>query len=172
MPNESPPGEFADFARAHTPALLRAAYLLTGDQHLAEDLVQSALARTLRGWHRVESPNAYVRKTMYHLQVRWWRKRARTKEIETWAAPVDLVRDSSDDVVRQLALREALLCLPQRQRAVVVLRFYEDRSVEETAELLGCRPGTVKSQTAKALAGLRRRLDRDANTDNPEWSIA
>lgn len=168
-----PHREFDEFARARTPALLRAAYLLTGDQHLAEDLVQTALARTMRSWKRLErtgNAEAYTRKVMYHLQVSWWRRRSRERQIVRQLDQPVSTPDSSQDVPKQLALREALLRLTARQRAVLVLRFYEDRSVDETAKLLGCTTGTVKSQTAKALFRMRAALPTDfASAD---WSLA
>jgi RNA polymerase sigma-70 factor (sigma-E family) len=153
--------EFDSFVRTRTPALLRSAYLLTGDQHLAEDLVQSALALTHRSWRRLHhsgNAEAYTRKTMYHLQVSWWRRR-RVAE----AMPGELPEprrgggeaDSAQQVALRLMLRRALLKLAARQRAVLVLRFFEDRTEAETAELLGITVGTVKSQSAKALARLR-----------------
>jgi RNA polymerase sigma-70 factor (sigma-E family) len=145
--------------RARTPALLRAAFLLTGDQHLAEDLVQSALIRTHRAWSRVHdgNPDAYTRKVMYHLQVGWWR-RGRVAEFLGGELPEprrSKAGDESSTVVVRLTLQQALLRLPPRQRAVLVLRFFEDRTETETAELLGVAVGTVKSQAAKALAKLR-----------------
>ncbi|MET7374983.1 SigE family RNA polymerase sigma factor [Micromonospora arida] len=153
--------EFDSFVRTRTPALLRSAYLLTGDQHLAEDLVQSALARTHRSWnrlHRAGNAEAYTRKTMYHLQVSWWRRR-RVPE----SMPGDLpeprgggsVSDHAQQTSLRLTLKSALLRLSPKQRAVLVLRFFEDRSEAETADLLGVTVGTVKSQTAKSLAKLR-----------------
>jgi RNA polymerase sigma-70 factor (sigma-E family) len=152
--------EFDTFVRARTPALLRAAYLLTGDQHLAEDLVQSALARTHRAWGRLHDQGnveAYTRKVMYHLQVSWWR---RPRVAESLPGDVPEPRaghkpDHGDATGTRLMLRRALLRLTARQRAVLVLRFFEDRSEAETAELLGVSTGTVKSQTARALARLR-----------------
>jgi RNA polymerase sigma-70 factor (sigma-E family) len=151
--------EFDSFVRGRTPALLRAAYLLTGDQHLAEDLVQSALARTHRRWahlHDTGNAEAYTRKIMYHLQVSWWR---RPKVAESMPGELPEPRrrgtDHADVTSTRVALQRALLKLSPKQRAVLVLRFFEDHSEAETAELLGVAPGTVKSQTAKALARLR-----------------
>lgn len=170
MPHPPPDQEFTEFARARTPALLRSAYLLTGDQHLAQDLVQSALGRTLHAWKRVEHPEAFTRKTMYHLQVRWWRKRARTRQIDSLAAARASIPDTTENVARQVALQEALRRLTAKQRAVIVLRFYEDKGVTETAELLNCSIGNVKSQTAKALARLRTGLPTTEGFR--EWSMA
>jgi RNA polymerase sigma-70 factor (sigma-E family) len=155
-----PPHTYDEFVRARTPSLLRAAFLLTGDQHLAEDLVQSALARTHRAWrrlHRSENAEAYTRKIMYHLQVAWWR---RPRVAESLSASVPEQRaaglDPGDRVAINTTLREALQRLTRNQRAVLVLRFFEDRTEAETAETLGVSVGTVKSQTARALAALRR----------------
>ena len=151
--------EYDAFVRSRTPALLRSAYLLTGDQHLAEDLVQAALARTHRSWGRLyESGNAEActRKVMYHLQVAWWR-RSRVAEVFPGAVP-DLPQNATrfdDQAAVRATLRQALSRLTTRQRAVLVARFFEDRSEAETAELLGVNVGTVKSQTARALRRLR-----------------
>ncbi|GIF73332.1 DNA-directed RNA polymerase sigma-70 factor [Asanoa siamensis] len=150
--------DFESFFRARAPALLRTAYLLTGDRHLAEDLVQEALARTFRAWRRIGdsgNPEAYARRVMYHLQVSRWRLR---RVVETM--PGDLPEqhghvDHAHDAVERLALRRALLALPVRQRAVVVLRYFEDHSDTEIADILNCRVGTVKSHSARALRRLR-----------------
>jgi RNA polymerase sigma-70 factor (sigma-E family) len=153
--------EFDSFVRARTPALLRSAYLLTGDRHLAEDLVQSALARTHRAWRRLyDSGNAeaYTRKIMYNLQVSWWRRRRVAESLQdTVPEPrpqAGFVDDAQQTAVR-LTLREALLRLTSRQRAFLVLRYFEDLTEVETAEILGVAVGTVKSQTARALTRLR-----------------
>jgi RNA polymerase sigma-70 factor (sigma-E family) len=153
--------EFDSFVRTRTPALLRSAYLLTGDQHLAEDLVQSALARTHRSWkqlHHSGNAEAYTRKTMYHLQVSWWRRR-RVAESMPGELPEPRGGGQRDDYAHQavmrLTLRAALLKLSAKQRAVLVLRFFDDRTEAEAAEMLGVTIGTVKSQTNKSLARLR-----------------
>lgn len=149
--------DFDVFVRARGPSLLRAAYLLTGDQHLAEDLVQTALARTHLAWSRLRAAGnaeAYARKVMYHLQVSRWRRR-RVPEALSGDLPEPAQADDNAGTAERMALRHALLQLAPRQRAVIVLRFFEDRTQAETAELLGCSPGTVKSQTAKALTRLR-----------------
>lgn len=170
------PDEFEEFVRARTGALLRSAYLLTGDQHLAEDLVQSALARTHRAWRRLRhtgNAEAYARRTMYHLQVSWWR-RGRVAEVLPGELPEVPSRRRDDDhagaTALRLSLRDALLKLPPRQRAVLVLRFFEDRAEAESAELLGVSVGTVKSQTAKALGRLRTLAPELAETYAEEWT--
>jgi RNA polymerase sigma-70 factor (sigma-E family) len=149
--------EFDAYVRSRTPALMRSAYLLTGDQHLAEDLVQSALISTHRAWdrlHRDGHPDAYTRKVMYHLQVSWWRRR-RVAEALTGELPERPHHGATDDAAARLTLRAALLRLTPRQRAVLVLRYFEDRTEVQTAELLGITVGAVKSQTFRALERLR-----------------
>lgn len=151
--------QFDEFVRARTPALLRSAYLLTGDQHLAEDLVQTALARTHRAWrslHREGNAEAYTRKIMYNQQVSIWRRR---KAAESLPGDLPEVQDPTDDhaqrTANRLAVKAALMRLTAKQRAVIVLRFFEDRPEAEIAELLGISIGTVKSQIFNALARLR-----------------
>jgi RNA polymerase sigma-70 factor (sigma-E family) len=162
-------GQFDEFVRARTPALLRSAYLLTGDQHLAEDLVQSALARTHRSWrslHAEGNAEAYTRKIMHNLQVSWWRRR---RVAESLAGEIPEPRragsqtDHAQLTATRLSLKAALLQLSAKQRAVLVLRFFEDRSEAETAQLLGVSVGTIKSQTANALARLRQIAPELAN---------
>src|SRR5258707_447426 len=144
--------DFEAFFRARTPALLRSAYLLTGDRQLAEDLVQDALARTHRAWGRLTdggNPESYVRQVMYHVQVSRWRRRRVTESLTSQLPDRASRGDHARDAVERLALRQALQLLPARQRAAIVLRYFEDLSEIETAELLGCRVGTVKSHTAR-----------------------
>ena len=147
--------EFDTFVRTRTPALLRLGYLLTGDQHLAEDLVQSALARTLLAWPRLHtSAEAYTRTTMYHLQVSWWRRR-KVAETLPGELPEGAGVDNTAGAAFRISLEQALTRLTPRQRAVLILRYFEDRSEAEAAAVLKCSIGTVKSQTARALARLR-----------------
>ncbi|MBW6438033.1 SigE family RNA polymerase sigma factor [Actinoplanes hulinensis] len=149
--------EFTAFVAARGQALLRIAHALTGDQHAAQDLVQGALAKAYARWPRIHGDaEAYVRKIIYNDRVSAWRRPARRNEV-----PVADVPDRADEarhdqaVADQITVREALLSLPARQRAVLVMRYLEDRSLEETAEVLGCRPGTVASQASRALSKLR-----------------
>lgn len=147
---------FDDFVRGRGAALQRTAYLLTGDWALAEDLVQTALARSWPAWGRIQhaDPEAYVRRVLVNTHASWWRRRWRG-EVPTQTLP-DRVRVEQDGGRHDRpALHAALLRLPPRQRAVVVLRFSEDLSEAATAELLGISVGTVKSTTSKALARLR-----------------
>ena len=147
--------EFREFVDARSLALLRTAFVLTGDQHQAEDLVQSALAKLAARWRKVDDPEAYARRVLYHDQVSRWRRRARIREDPVPAPPERTGRDSSADVDRRLDVQQALLKLAPRQRAVLVLRFLEDLPEREVAHVLGCSVGTVRSQTSRALSRLR-----------------
>ena len=155
----SEPG-FEEFVAARGPRMLRVAWLLTGDAHLAEDLLQTVLARTWPKWGRIaaENPEAYVRKAMVNTYASWWRRKWRGEvphgELPERPAP----ENPYADVDLEQALAAAIRALPVRQRAVVVLRYFEDLCVTETAEVLGCTEGTVKSQASKALRALRTRL--------------
>jgi RNA polymerase sigma-70 factor (sigma-E family) len=149
---------FADFMTVHGPALSRLAYLLTGNHADAQDLVQTALTRTAARWQRVaryDDPAAFVRRVMLNESASRWRRLRRLRFDLVAGVPDREQRDASDHSVPRLMLWNALNRLPPRQRAVLVLRYYEDRSVGETAELLGCSAGTVKSQTHDALVRLR-----------------
>jgi RNA polymerase sigma-70 factor (sigma-E family) len=163
--------DFDSFFRVRAPALLRTAYLLTGDRHLAEDLVQAALARTYRSWRRLTdggNPEAYVWRVMYNLQVSVWRRR---RVAETMPGDLPERRDDADHAqaaVERMVLRRALQSLPVRQRAVIVLRYFEDRSEAEIAEILNCRVGTVKSHTRRGLdrpRGLMPEIDLSEGVD-------
>jgi RNA polymerase sigma-70 factor (sigma-E family) len=150
---------FREFVAARERALLRTAFLLSGDAHLAEDLVQTALAKVAGRWRRLArdgNPEAYARKIMYHEHISWWRRRGRRQEYPQADPPEPgALPDIADRAVRRLALERALALLTPRQRAVIVLRFYEDRSEADTADLMSCTVGTVKSQTHRALRRLR-----------------
>jgi RNA polymerase sigma-70 factor (sigma-E family) len=146
--------EFDDFVVARSQALVRSAYLLVRDEGLAEDLVQTALTKAWFAWPRIADPEAYVRRVMVTTSTSWWRRRW-TGETPTEDPLVHAVPDRTDARVEEQDLWNAIGHLPRRQRAVVVLRFIEDRTEAETADLLGCSMGTVKSQCSKALAKLR-----------------
>lgn len=148
--------EFTEFVAARGPALLRTAYALTGDEHAAHDLVQGALAKAFTRWRQIHNgPEQYVRRIIYNSHISAWR-RVRRRELPVADLPEQASADEVDSATAvRLALRDALQALPPRQRAILVLRFLEDRSVEETARILGCRTGTVGSQTSRALARLR-----------------
>ena len=157
--------EFTEFVAARGHALLQVAYALTGDQHAAEDLVQGALAKAFVRWRQIRGEaEPYIRRILYHDSVSRWRRPYRRAETTVATPPEQAL--PSDDVDLRLVLREALLDLPPRQRAVLVLRYLEDLSVDETAEVLGCRRGTVASQASNALAKLRERVaDLHLSTD-------
>jgi RNA polymerase sigma-70 factor (sigma-E family) len=147
---------FDGFVHARVAALSRTAYLLTGDHHLAEDLVQAALFKTAKAWGRIKGdPEPYCRRILYTENVSWWRRRRHLPEsgIEGYDAPAATV-----DPDLRMSLQHALAQLTVKQRTVLVLRFYEDLTEAETARLLDISVGTVKSQGARAIATLRRRL--------------
>jgi RNA polymerase sigma-70 factor (sigma-E family) len=147
---------FRAFVVACSPALLRTAYLLTHDKELAEDLLQTALTKTWFAWSRLnDDPRRYVRRVLVTTSVSWWRRRW-NREVPTEWLPEPMRPGQSDERATGLDLWNAIGHLPARQRAVVVLRYYEDLSEAETAQLLGCSVGTIKSQCAKALASLKR----------------
>ncbi|GAA1539379.1 SigE family RNA polymerase sigma factor [Nocardioides humi] len=145
---------FDGFVAARGDALWRSAWLLTGDHQLAEDLVQTALAKSWRAWERVGADGfeAYVRRVVYTTYVSWWRRRWRgerpTEHLPERAAAAE-DRDARSDLVAALAR------LPRGQRAVVVLRYFEDLTEQQTAAVLGIGVGTVKSQCSRAIGALR-----------------
>ena len=144
--------DFAEFVAARSGALLRTAYLLTGDHHEAEDLVQTALIKVVPRWGRLREPEPYVRRVLVNESISRWRRR-RWRETS-----VPEVRDrtiTGHDVDEQLVLRQALARLAPKQRAVVVLRYFDDLTEAQTAGVLGISVGTVKSQSRDALARLR-----------------
>jgi RNA polymerase sigma-70 factor (sigma-E family) len=151
--------EFARYVRARQHRLLRAAYLVCGDAHLAEDLLQGALAKLAPRWERLrhENPDAYVRKILYRDAISSWR-RTRRESLSTLPLMDVPVDDLSPRTGQRIDLERALDELTPKQRAVIVLRFFEDRSELEAAEALGVSVGTVKSQTHAALARLRALL--------------
>lgn len=151
---------FADFVAARGQALQRTAFLLTADWAMAEDLLQTALARAYPRWSRIErdDPEAYVRKVIVNTWSSWWRRKWRG-ERPTETLPDSAAADPYADADRRSAVAAALAALPPGQRAVVVLRFHEDMTEAQVAATLGVSVGTVKSQTAKAMTRLR---DSDA----------
>ncbi len=185
MPLASPPTRFADgdipaacsvrrglphcsyvedieaFVAARGPALRRFAYVLCGDRQRAEDLVQSALARVLKHWSRVrvmEHPEAYVRQAVVREHLAWWRRRSSAEVVSD--APPDraLPGDFTTTAAERDETWRLLAGLPPRQRAVLVLRFYEDLDDAAVARLLGTTESTVRSNATRGLAALRRAL--------------
>jgi RNA polymerase sigma-70 factor (sigma-E family) len=149
--------EFTEFMQGRWAQLVRLGYGLTGDQHLAEDLAQTALARAYGAWSRVRrtgNPDAYVRRIMVNANSSRFRKR-RVAERLTGDLPETAAIDAAAAGDDRAALIAALMALPYGQRAVVVLRYWMDMSETETAAALGCSVGNVKSQASRALAKLR-----------------
>ena len=168
---------FGEFVAARGQAMQRFGYLLTADWALAEDLTQTALARAFPRWSRIGAdPEAYCRKIMVNTWSSWWCRRWRG-EIPTAALPDGSASDPYADADRRHVVRAALAGLPERQRLVLVLRYHEDLSERQVADLLGISVGTVKSQCAKALAKLRSsgalteyRMSRDGTGQDPgKW---
>jgi RNA polymerase sigma-70 factor (sigma-E family) len=156
---------FTVWALARVSRLHRTAYLLCGDWHAAEDLVQDALARAALHWRRIEgtdSPDAYVRKILLNEARKRWRPR-RAKERPSLETNQRSIDDGSSERAARAELMQALSGLPPRQRAAVVLRYFEQLSEAETAAALGCSVGTIKSSTHRALATLRHTLTSEAN---------
>lgn len=155
--------DFRDFVETRSSALLRTAYLLAGDWATAEDLLQIALTKTYLAWKRlghIEAVEPYARRVLVNTATSWWRRRwhgERPTEVLPESAAADRVEESLERDALWRHVRE----LPNRQRAVLVLRFYEDQSEAETARLLGVSVGTVKSQASRALATLRLRLSSE-----------
>ena len=171
--DESAREDFRSYVVARSPALLRTAYLLTGSRADAEDLLQTALAKTYLAWDRIrerEALDGYVRRVMVNTQTSWWRRR-RVDEYPTDELP-EQPAGGEDDFTSALSLHDALWTalagLPKRQRAMVVLRYYEDLSEAETAAVLGVSVGTVKSTTSRALTKLR---DTSGPRDDPRAAL-
>lgn len=148
--------QFREFMEERSSALMRLAYLLTGgDQHAAEDLLQTALGKTLTRWSVVRSPEAYVRQVMYRQQVDFWQSRWRRSETHVAVPPDEVRHDDTPASDLRVVVSDALTRITPRQRAVLVLRFFEDLPEKEVARLLGCTVGTVRSTTHRSLARLR-----------------
>jgi RNA polymerase sigma-70 factor (sigma-E family) len=150
---------FARFVEARQRALQRMAWLLTGDWALAEDLVQSALARSWPRWERIkrrDDPEVYVRRVMLNTWLSWRRRRWRGEKASGSMPETAAGGDVATEVAVRMAVRSALTSLTDRQRAVLVLRVYEDLSEEQAARMLNCPVGTVKSAMSRALAKLRQ----------------
>ncbi|MFV2012175.1 MULTISPECIES: SigE family RNA polymerase sigma factor [unclassified Micromonospora] len=159
-PSNSVEEDFREFVASRSGALLRTAYLLAGDWATAEDLLQTALTKTYLAWKRlgqIEAVEPYARRVLVNTATSWWRRRwhgERPTETLPERAGPDLIQQQLDRDV----LWRHVKALPARQRAVLVLRYYEDLSEAQTAALLNISPGTVKSQTSRALGTLRKRL--------------
>lgn len=160
--------EFREFMRNRASTLHQSAYLLCGDWHLAHDLVQDTLVKAYQHWSRVRqagSPDAYVRRILLNEARGRWRRRERVVPVPRFPERLEPpVPDATDEIARRAGLRQALLALPLRQRATVILRYLEGMSERETAAVLGCSEGTVKSQSARALGTLKSFLDKMEST--------
>jgi RNA polymerase sigma-70 factor (sigma-E family) len=159
---------FAAYVRARGHHHLRVAVLLTGDWHTAEDLVQASLAKLYRAWPRLDTatdPDAYLRRIMINTHRSWWRTRWR-RETPAADLPDEAAGAGADLADRHAAgdqVRRALASLPRQQRAVLVLRYFEDLPEAEVARLLGCSAGTVKTHAHRGLRALREVLGPDAD---------
>ena len=157
--------DFTAYVRARQRALARFAYLLTGDAHSAEDLLQSSLAKAYRKWDHirtVEAPDAYVRRIMVNEHTSRWRRQWRHREV----SGSHLVEVTDPPVApaqgRDADLWDHVRSLAPQQRAAVVLRYYEDLSEAQTAQILGVSVGTVKSHTSRAISALRHKMTMEA----------
>ena len=163
---------FRQFVAARQLALLRTACLLAGDWAAGEDLLQTSLTKTYLAWGRIrdhDAAEAYVRRTMVTTATSWWRRRWRV-ERPTADLPPPTQPDFANAAIEREAMWAEVLRLPARQRAVLILRFYDDLSEAATADLLGISVGTVKSQAARALGTLRSRLRADpAEREGKQW---
>ena len=158
---------FTEFAEAMSPRLRRMAFLLCGDWHTAEDLAQTTLAKVFASWRRIRDGNAvsaYAMRTLLNSYLAESRKK-RLGELLTSRPPERSVDPPSPEL--RMAVLAALDTLPPRARAVVILRYWADQNVDQTAALLGCTPGNVKSQSSRALDKLRLLLDDAATEPRP-----
>ena len=152
------PESLAAFVHARLPALLRYAVVVAGDRTLAEDVVQEVLARAHGRWasiSRTEHPEAYLKKMIVNEFLSWRRRWARIQPVESVPVPASDEPDHASQHAERDALRAELARLPRYQRVVLVLRYYEDLSDNQIADLLGCSPGTVRGHASRALAKLR-----------------
>lgn len=157
--------DFASYVAARRPALLRWAWSVAGDPHSAEDLLQASLLRVLARWDTLRdraAADAYVRRTIAHQHVSWHRQAWRRREVGTARLPERATAAAPTTGAGRGELWPLVQQLPARQRAAVVLRYYEELSVAEAATVLGCSAGTVKSNTSRGLAALRRLVDETA----------
>jgi RNA polymerase sigma-70 factor (sigma-E family) len=154
--------EYDEMYAAMWSRLVRTAYAVSGDRGLAEDAVQTAFAKAYRSWRRISrmaAPEAYLRRMAVNEVLNDRRLARRRHEVPSAEPPERVAVGDPGPVVAHADMWSALSTLPPRQRAVLVLRYYEDLSEQQIADVLGCRPGTVKSQASAALASLRARLD-------------
>ena len=152
---------FTAFVRDRGAALSRTAFFLAGDRHLAEDLVQNALADTYVRWDSIVDPAAYARSALVSANAAWWRRRS-ASEVPVHATPDSPRPDDTAAVAERAPVVEALRQLPARQRTALVLRYYDDLSEADTAKAMGCTVGSVKRHTARGLDRLRKLVDGES----------
>ncbi len=163
--------EFTEYLNARQPSLLRTAYLLTGDRHQAEDVLQTSLAKLYLAWDKVNdraSVDAYVRRIMVNENNSLWRRAWKKREYATDQLPEGDPHHDAYDEGLGAVLWQVVQTLPPKARAVVVLRYYEQLSEAETADVLGISVGTVKSQCSRALASLRERVPAEMHPRHRE----
>jgi RNA polymerase sigma-70 factor (sigma-E family) len=163
---------FREFAAAARPRLVRTAYLLCGDQHEAHDLVQVALLRVHRRWRAIErrdQPQVYARQVLVNLAASFWRRRLRAPLLALTAAGERGEPDTTEAFADREELWDAVMTLPPRMRAVLVLRYFEELSEAETAAALQCSVGSVKSQASRGLARLRSVLTEQPQLED-NWT--
>lgn len=161
--------DFDEWVSARIPALLRFAHLVAGDRANADDIVQEALTSVYQRWHRISQVHdldAYVRRMIINENVSSWRRWGKRQSPVAEIRHLGSASDLADGVTRADAVWRVTSALPRRQRAAVVLRFYEDRTDREIAEILGCAESTVRSQIHRALAALRVELERQEAGDD------
>jgi RNA polymerase sigma-70 factor (sigma-E family) len=171
MPRQPSDAEFTEFVHASWASLYRTAYLLLGDRGEAEDLVQTALAKLYLSWDKVQkrdSIDGYVRRILVNEHNSLWRRGWKKREYATDDLPDAGHATDAYDEGQRAAVWAVVQTLPRKARAVVVLRYYEQLSEAETADILGISVGTVKSQASRALATLRERAPQHLNPLNPE----
>ncbi len=166
---------FTEFVAARSPALFRTAYLMTGDHGHAQDLVQEALTKTYVAWPRlrdVSRAEAYTRRAITTTYISWWRRKGWHAERPRDDVPDLPAAGATDNTVDRAWIWAELQQLPPRQRAAIVLRYYEDLTEAQAAEAMGCAVGTVKSQVHQGLARLRKQLGSDADALLPTTELA
>jgi RNA polymerase sigma-70 factor (sigma-E family) len=166
--------DFAELVEARSTALLRLAYAVVGDHQLAQDLLQEALIRTYLAWPRLRDPGkaeAYTRRTIVTTAISWRRRRS-FHERPTGRLPDTTVPDATEAVTTHASVVAQLRTLPPRQRAAIVLRYYEDLTEAQTADVMGCSVGTVKSHVSTGLARLRDRMGASFPAPNDDEAVS
>ena len=161
---------FTEFMSVRSASLFRTAYLIVGDHQLAQDLLQESLIKTYMAWPRLRDTSkaeAYTRRTIVTTAISWRRRRS-FHERPTDPLPETAVPDPGEVVTTHASLLAQLRTLPPRQRAAIVLRYYSDLSEAQTAEVMGCSVGTVKSQVSHGLARLRQGLGQSFDATTPD----